>query len=149
MDKIMRIGGKSPSNKAVGVAVTDNGEVKVKHIWEIVSESLSNEVISDTSPHYYPSATTNLDVSDFALISIYVNNATDAPVTLILCDKGSYIKDSANNTQQVTINAGNIVVLTADDFPCLNVIPSFSIRAKFNVAPTNSGKLFIKVYKKR
>lgn len=146
---IMKIGGKSPSDTAVAVAVDANGCIKVKHIWETVVETLCYEVISDTTAHYYPSPSTNLDVSDFALISIRVNNRTDQPVNLLLADKGNYLLNSDGQYNQITVNAGAKVVITANDFACLNVIPEFSIRAKFTTAPTNSGRLEIFVNKKR
>ena len=146
---IMKIGGKSPSDTAVAVAVDANGCIKVKHIWETVIETLCNEAISDTTAHYYPSPSTNLDVSDFALLSIRVNNKSDQPVSLILADKGNYMQNSEGNHNQVTVDARKKIVITAEDWPCLNVVPEFSIRVKYGTAPTNSGKLEIFVNKKR
>ena len=146
---MMKIAGKSPSNTAVAVAADANGCVKVKHVWETVVETLLNEAVSDTTAHYVPSNSANLDVSDFALVSIKVRNAADKPVNLILADKGNYLLNSSGEYNQVTVDAGKMIMITADDFPCLNVVPDFSIRYKYAEAPTNSGKLQIYVNKKR
>lgn len=146
---LMKIGGKSPSNTAVAVAVDADGNVKTKHIWETQSVTLLNEAISDATAHYAPEGVTNIDVSDFALISIFIRNNADKPVSILLTNSGSYLLQPGGIRNEIIVNASDGVIITSDDFPCLNVIPDFQIRYKYSEAPTNSGKLLIRVYKKR
>ena len=145
----MKIAGKSPSNTAVAVAVDADGIVKVRHIWEIASVVALNEIPTDTTAHYLPSASTNYDVSDYAIVAIRVRNRAGAPVNIKLADKGNYIYNSNQESNQITIDTNSAVIITADDWNCLNVIPEFALRYQFLETPNGTGKLEITIYKKR
>ena len=147
----MKVCGKSPSNTAKAFAVDANGVALYKHVWEVEKVTIVNQAISDTSGHLYPEGTTNLDVSDFAMISLRIRNRADVPVNVRIVFNGNFIQDINGDVDAYAIDiaANKQVIITGDDFPCLNVLPGFQIRYQYKTVPTNSGKLEIDLYKKR
>ena len=149
MDTMMKVCGKSPSNTAKAFAVDANGVALYKHVWETANTLIVNEAVTDMSGHLYPAGTENMDVRDYAIISLGVRNRANAPVIIRITDAGNYLNDSHGEPYMVTIPANTDAIITADDFPCLNVLPSFQIRYQYSSVPTNSGKLMIRLFKKR
>lgn len=146
---MIKIGGKSASGNAVPVKVDNNGAVFQKHIWEVETITIVNAAITDNSGHIYPESTTNMDVSDYALMSMRVRNRADVPVNIRITYAGNYIQNANGDPYSLDIAAGGQVIITGDDLSCLNALPGFQIRYQYNTAPTNGGKLEIYLYKKR
>lgn len=152
MDAMMKVCGKSPSNTAKAFAVDANGVALYKHVWETEVTKVVNTQVSDALAHTYPETSTNINVGDFALISLKVRNRHNQSVTITINDAGNGILNSTGDRYQLVVPAESQVLITADDFPCLNVLDGFQIKYQYSVAPTDatsSDKLEIWVIKKR
>ena len=148
MAKIMRVGGKSPSNTAVGMAVDANGAVFNKRIWETVVENVANFQPRDTTAVYYPSDGT-IDLTGYGIIGLRIVNNLDQAMNITLSDGSNYLATLDESTIAIQVpGSGRSTIVTGDDIPLLNVIPALKLKCQAADTPTE-GFIDIKVIKKR
>lgn len=147
---IMKIGGKSPSDTAVGVSVTADGKVN-----SVRALNMTKTYIIDTTPASGDTIYTDrCDFSTYGVVSLRVFNTTGKAFTLrVLQDHAvgtsetAYLYDTTGGSCDIALPNNQFMIITPDDFQVLNYLfkPKFSII--WDEAPS-SGTLAISVIHK-
>lgn len=138
MGNIMKVGGKSPNNTAVGMSVDNNGMVNTHHVWEGGFITAMNLEIRDTDAH----VSELFDISEYSIVSLRVLNTCDQTVAI------RFYGDKSENAYLSTMD-GEITILvdgknreqiiTPDDLPCLPYLNKIKLRVSCETAPTSGG----------
>ena len=158
MAKYLPICGKNSNNNATPIGATNDGKLKIAHLWESGLKTIcNNQAIRDTSAHVFPSAGESwIDISEFAITSLRIKNDLNQPCTMRFysdygpaTDAGSWLADKNGTAFAVIIPTGStMIMLTPDDFPPLNYLRGLRIRVNCDTAPT-SGTLSVYAMCKR
>ena len=154
MSKYLPICGKNSSNNATPIGATNNGELKVIHVWETTQKKIvGSESIRDTSAHVYPpDGTARIDVSDYAITSLRIVSSLDQPATIrflqdntaVTTQAGGWLADKNGSAFVFVIPTGNTtIIITPEDFPPLNYLRGLRVRIKCDTAPTTG---YISIY---
>lgn len=147
MGNIMKVGGKSPNNTAVGMSVDNNGMVNTHHVWEGGFITAMNLEIRDTNDH----ASELFDISEYSLISLRVISTCDQTVTIrFYGDKSenAYLSTTDGEITILVDGKNREQIITPDDLPFLPYLNKIKLRANCEIAPT-SGFLAIYIAYKR
>lgn len=147
MSKFLPICGKNSNNNATPIGATNDGNLKVAHIWESECKTIcNNQAIRDTSAHVFPASDESwVDISGYAVTSLRIISNLDQPCTMRFysdygnaTSAGSWLADKNGATFTLVIPTGNtMIILTPEDFPPLNYLRSLRIRVNCDTAPTS------------
>lgn len=152
---VMPIGGKSPSDTLLGVAVDANGNAKTKKVWE------NNMTLIYEMGDNLPESTATiwldeLDISDCAAVSLRVYTTSDAEYSIgIGTDTSSTtyaLRNIDGDGQSVKIPTGNTkskyISITPDDLPILQWIRKLHLLIVPQSVPTTGNLKIWAVTKK-
>lgn len=140
-DKMMRIAGRTTGGTAVPMLADSNGNIGTVRKWSTDIIELFNGSVSTTDAQ----RTTNIDLSEYPIVSIRITNRTGVPITLTpLVDlynnnNGYELLDASGGSLSVTIpKTSNFVMLTPHDTPWLNYIKYLRLKFMASETPTAS-----------
>ena len=147
---MVKLAGITPDGAAKALAVNENGELKVNHIWETEQTVVMNEQIRSTSAV----TSTAIEIGKYALTSLRIKNTLNKEVDVMVYLDNSvsdtiYLYNAEGAPVKITMpNNGHDMILTSDDYPFLNYLQYLHLRAQCSEAPT-SGALKITVVGRR
>jgi hypothetical protein len=165
-EKMMKVCGKNPDGNATALRMDEDGNVKIKRVWEtevqeVVTLTVNAESKTGGNGEYVAvNRGIDADVSEWGMVSLRVRNALSVSVTIyivsdLLTDRlllsSKILKNSDGNNISFTIPANSDTIITPDDVPVLNYMSMFSFRVQApSTASVDEGKTVdVVIYKKR
>lgn len=144
----LKIGGKTASGTAKGVAVADSGDVVTQKNWNTEITTLYTKTDNfSTGTIDIP----EMDISMYAAVSLRILNGTEQGYTLYFYKEGTNfrLRDFSGNliTYEIPYSNGWMII-TPNDIDCLQWLKGLHLRYKLNAA-AETGTFTIQVVGKR
>lgn len=141
MADIMKIGGKTPSNTVAGVSVDADGKINTNRTWNTDIIQLFSDTVSDTNEK----RTTNIDCSNYPIISLRITNRTGVPITITPLvdlynnDNGYALLDKDGGSLSLDIPATNsFITILPTEVSWLNYVKYLRLKFVATDTPTAS-----------
>lgn len=151
-NKIMKIGGKTPSNTVKGIAVNSNGEVITTKKWQTDKITVLEQT-GIVSAETFSNLNNPVDLSEYGIVSLRIDYLMpDADTTINL--RGDlnpngttwmFNKDGSATSFVLPATAEEkIIIITPDELSVLPYLHYLRLRIQPNSAPSSEG--YMKIY---